>query len=79
MALRSAREKRFQTIGQKLESVIMLVLAGNRAIIRHASRPATETHRFNTSLRGARRGTSPEVVAKMWRSHASRSAVPHGR
>jgi hypothetical protein len=50
MALRSAREKRYQTIGQKLESVIMLVLAGNRAIVRGASRPATETHGFNTSL-----------------------------
>jgi hypothetical protein len=65
MALRSAREKRYQTIGQKLESVIMLVLAGNRPIVRGASRPATDT--------------SPEVVAEMWRSHATRSAMSHGR
>jgi hypothetical protein len=28
----------------------MLVLAGNRAIIRRASRPATETRGFNTSF-----------------------------
>jgi hypothetical protein len=28
----------------------MLVLAGNHAIIRRASRPATETHGFNTSF-----------------------------
>jgi hypothetical protein len=47
----------------------MLVLAGNRPIVRGASRPATEEHA----------GTSPEVVAEMWRSHAARSTVPHGR
>jgi hypothetical protein len=79
MALRSAREKRFQTIGQKLESVIMLVLTGNRlSFAAQAARHPRETW-SNTSLA---RSTPWHFAGSGGRDVAlarDRSAMPHRR